>query len=81
MARISASGFLGLETQIDEVLPVAIRFACRATSASSSRGSGSVRRNEQILTDVAAIVTQVLPNGNLVIEASRKCVSISRSGN
>ena len=35
-------------------------------------GSGSVRRSEQLVTNVAAVVTQVLPNGNLVIEGKQE---------
>ena len=41
-------------------------------SNSSSRGAGSVRRSEQLVTNVAAVVTQVLPNGNLVIEGKQE---------
>lgn len=43
------------------------------TSASSlSRGAGSVDRSEQLRTTVAAVVTQKLPNGNLVIEGRQE---------
>ncbi len=67
-----ANGF-GLAEQIDEVLPEADPAKLvGATSSSSSQGAGSVRRNEQISTDVAAVVTQVLPNGNLVIEGKQE---------
>jgi flagellar L-ring protein precursor FlgH len=41
-------------------------------SNSSSQGAGSVRRSEQLVTNVAAVVTQVLPNGNLVIEGKQE---------
>jgi flagellar L-ring protein FlgH len=41
-------------------------------SDSSSEGSGSVRRAEQLATNVAAAVTQTLPNGNLVIEGKQE---------
>jgi flagellar L-ring protein precursor FlgH len=41
-------------------------------SDSSSEGSGSVRRAEQLATNVAAVVTQTLPNGNLVIEGKQE---------
>ena len=34
-------------------------------------GKGSVDRSEALTTNVAAVVTQVLPNGNLVIEGKQ----------
>lgn len=41
-------------------------------SQSSSQGSGSVDRAEALETTVAAVITQVLPNGNLVIEGKQE---------
>ena len=38
-----------------------------ASSANSSEGKGTVKRNEEITLRVAATVTQVLPNGNMVL--------------
>jgi len=35
-------------------------------------GKGSVDRSENIVTNVAGVVTQVLPNGNLVIEGKQE---------
>jgi flagellar L-ring protein precursor FlgH len=43
-----------------------------ADSTSSSDGKGSVNRSEQLKTNVAAVVTQLLPNGNLVIEGKQE---------
>jgi flagellar L-ring protein FlgH len=43
-----------------------------ADSTASSEGKGSVQRQEALLTNVATVVTQVLPNGNLVIEGRQE---------
>ncbi len=43
-----------------------------ADSSSSSEGKGSVNRSEALVTNVAAVVTQVLPNGNLVVEGKQE---------
>jgi flagellar L-ring protein precursor FlgH len=41
-------------------------------STSNSSGSGSVDRTEKLTTKIAAIVTQKLPNGNLVVEGRQE---------
>src|SRR5437764_879221 len=43
-----------------------------ADSTASSDGKGSVQRQEALQTNVAAVVTQVLPNGNLVVEGKQE---------
>ncbi|MBN9001802.1 MAG: flagellar basal body L-ring protein FlgH, partial [Rhizobiales bacterium] len=43
-----------------------------ADSTASSDGKGSVQRQENLQTSVAAVVTQVLPNGNLVVEGKQE---------
>ena len=43
-----------------------------ADSTASSEGKGSVDRKEALQTNVAAVVTQVLPNGNLVVEGKQE---------
>src|SRR3954466_13096537 len=43
-----------------------------ADSTSSTDNKGSVNRQEALLTNVAAVVTQVLPNGNLVVEGKQE---------
>src|SRR5215468_6256729 len=43
-----------------------------ADSAASSDGKGSVNRTEALTTNVAAVVTQILPNGNMVVEGKQE---------
>jgi flagellar L-ring protein precursor FlgH len=43
-----------------------------ADSTATSEGKGSIDRKEELLTNVAGVVTQVLPNGNLVIEGKQE---------
>lgn len=72
--NFGAKGFFGFENKLDKFLPDGSNPGglVDATSESSSKGAGSVKRAEQIATDVAAVVTQVLPNGNLVIEGKQE---------
>lgn len=63
----------GLETQADKALPgINPSSLVNATSATSSDGVGSVKRAETLTTNVAAIVTQILPNGNMVLEGKQE---------
>jgi flagellar L-ring protein precursor FlgH len=41
-------------------------------SKSASDGKGSIQRQESLQTNVAAVVTQLLPNGNLVVEGKQE---------
>ncbi|MGH6783811.1 MAG: flagellar basal body L-ring protein FlgH, partial [Sphingomicrobium sp.] len=43
-----------------------------ADSTALSEGKGTVDRKEELLTNVATVVTQVLPNGNLVVEGKQE---------
>ena len=63
------SSFLGLETQLAQVLPDAVNPANLVAGASTSKasGTGKISRNEKINLKVAATVIQILPNGNLVV--------------
>lgn len=66
--------FLGLEGSLNDVLPEAVdpENLIAATSASDSSGQGSIGRSERISLDLAAIVTQILPNGNLVVQGRQE---------
>ena len=43
-----------------------------ADSTAGSEGKGSIDRKEELSTNVAGVVTQVLPNGNLVLEGKQE---------
>jgi flagellar L-ring protein precursor FlgH len=42
------------------------------SSSSTSQGQGNINRSEQIQVSVAAVVTDVLPNGNLIVSGSQE---------
>jgi flagellar L-ring protein precursor FlgH len=70
---VGVTGALG--TAIDAIaLPSGMAAANLGgdTSATASKGSGSIDRSEKLSTNVAAVVTQLLPNGNLVIEGRQE---------
>ena len=58
-----------LSGQAAQVLPGKL---LTADSTSTTDNKGSVNRQEALLTNIAAIVTQVLPNGNLVVEGKQE---------
>ncbi len=68
----------GYENYLGKVFPDGVDNdnLARLGSSSSSAGTGSVDRKESIDLTVAAVVTQVLPNGNLVI-AGRQQVRVN----
>ena len=70
--------FLGLESKLDKILPDDVNPASliNAESDSTYSGSGETDREEEINTRIATTVTQVLPNGNLVI-AGRQEVRVN----
>ncbi len=71
---LGAENLFGLEAGGTRLLPrdASLEALVNADSSSKSEGAGSIRRSEQLVTDVAAVVTQVLPNGNLVIEGKQE---------
>lgn len=74
----SATSFLGYEASLASILPTAVDATdlIDLDSTSSSEGAGAVARDEAINLRVAALVTQVLPNGNLVV-AGRQEVRVN----
>ena len=68
------TSLLGYQNALNRILPESVSPTNLVSlgSESSSGGKGSVDRKETIKLAVAAIVTQVLPNGNLVISGSQE---------
>jgi flagellar L-ring protein precursor FlgH len=68
------TNFLGLESRLPAILPDAVDPSNLVDlgSDSSSTGTGSVDRSETINLTVAAVVVQVLPNSNLVIQGQQE---------
>lgn len=68
------SHFFGLELLAKRILPAGFdpTKAIDTNTSLAAAGTGGVTRQEQITLTIAAIVTRVLPNGNLVIEGSQE---------
>jgi flagellar L-ring protein precursor FlgH len=66
--------FLGLESSLGRILPKAFvpSTAIATNSSMVGEGKGAITRQEQITLTIAAVVTQVLPNGNLVIQGRQE---------
>ncbi len=71
---LSASHFFGLESELPNILPDAVdpTNLVDLNSNLEHGGQGDVSRNEDIRLNIAAVVTQVLPNGNLVIQGRQE---------
>ena len=71
-AELPALG--GFEQRLVDILPDGANASqlVDLSSGSNTRGEGSVDRREDVNLTIAAIVTQVLPNGNLVIAGKQE---------
>lgn len=65
---------LGLETSLGKILPGDYdpANALETNSSTNNAGSGSVNRQEKISLTIAAVVTAILPNGNMVIQGTQE---------
>jgi len=66
------TNFLGANTIANPAKAILPGSLLTADGNSSSDGKGSINRQDQLLTNVAAVVTQLLPNGNFVIEGKQE---------
>jgi len=60
----------GLETKLPNSMNPSSLVS--TNSSTSTTGEGKVDRAEELTTNIAAVVTQVLPNGNMVIEGRQE---------
>jgi flagellar L-ring protein precursor FlgH len=68
---------LGLESSIGRILPPGTKNIdpsklLETNSTTSNAGAGAVNREEKISLTIAAVVSAVLPNGNLVIQGTQE---------
>jgi flagellar L-ring protein precursor FlgH len=66
--------FFGFESSLNRILPQAVDPSSLVEfgADSGSKGTGKVQRNETVNVKVAAVVTQILPNGNMVIQGRQE---------
>jgi flagellar L-ring protein FlgH len=62
--------FFGLEALLPKVITPSALVSL--SSANNNTGTGQIQRNEAVTLRLAGIVTQVLPNGNLVVAARQE---------
>ena len=72
--QLGIPNLLGLESTLGKILPSGFNpaSAVSTNSKTTSDGSGAINRQEQITTTIAAVVSSVLPNGNLVIQGTQE---------
>jgi flagellar L-ring protein precursor FlgH len=63
------TNFFGQKTFINAPVPGSVLTADGTTQ---NDGKGSINRQETLQTHIAAVVTQVLPNGNMVVEGKQE---------
>ena len=73
-ANLNALG--GIQNDLGAILPESVDPSnlVNLGSTSNSSGTGSIEREEEVTVQLAAIVTQILPNGNLVIHGRQEVV-------
>lgn len=72
--KAGLDNLLGYETHLDQVLPEAVDNSALVggSSDSSHKGTGTIDREEKITLKLAALVTQLLPNGNMVVHGRQE---------
>ncbi|MFZ0268402.1 flagellar basal body L-ring protein FlgH [Caulobacter sp.] len=73
-SNLGVPNFLGLESSLGKVLPGGFDPSnmINTKSGSANAGAGAVNRAEKITLTIAAVVSGVMPNGNLVIQGTQE---------
>jgi flagellar L-ring protein FlgH len=66
------TNFIGANTIGNAAKAILPGSVLTASGNSQMNGQGTINRQDQLVTNVAAVVTQVLPNGNMVIEGKQE---------
>lgn len=71
---VDVPGLAGYEESLDAIFPEAVSSTdfLNFGGATTQNGAGDILRSETITVNVAAVVTQVLPNGNMVIHGRQE---------
>ncbi len=72
--QTGVNNFLGLESSLGKVLPGGYDPANMVNLGGelNSNGSGTISRSERVSLTIAAVVTGVLPNGNMIIQGRQE---------
>jgi len=68
----SVSNFLGANVIKNPATAVLPGSLLTTNGTTQMNGTGTINRQDQLVTHVAAVVTQLLPNGNMVIEGKQE---------
>ncbi|MFN3827063.1 MAG: flagellar basal body L-ring protein FlgH [Micavibrio sp.] len=71
---VGINNLFGVEAALDQVLPTAVdnENLVGFGSNTNTTGDGKIEREESVKLRLAAIVTQILPNGNMVIQGNQE---------
>ena len=64
--------FIGSKTIVNPSTAILPGRLLTTDGSSSSDGKGTIDRKDEITTNIAAVVTQMLPNGNMVVEGKQE---------
>lgn len=71
---VALNSLLGIESQLTKVLPESVTGPnlVNTNSKSEFKGDGKTKREEKVQMKLAATVTQILPNGNMLIQGRQE---------